>query len=401
VRVTARFDGVVTQVCQWCVSTVPVGRFCGCCGARLEGGERFPWLRPREYAVSPRESVFLPMITSSLFPHLAQPSRNPFRLAMAIMLVGLVCGSVLRTLGLLVSLAALGVPLLFVLYLWQSEVYQGMPRRVLAVAALLGASLGAGWVVLTGGLIARSYGIPMAAGFVLENVLNIGLVVSVGGALLMVLPAVIVRLMRPPVHESLDGFVIGALGALTFTGAATIARLGPQYVAGLLKSARPVRVLVESVLYGVASPLTAAAVGGLIGIVLWFRPGEWAGVHPARVRAFLGLFTAQLGLIYTALWLIDSSRLPQVPQLMLHILMTVLALIALRLGVQMALLHEKPDPSTGQPLLCLHCERVVPDMPFCPACGVAARASSRASRRQCRESPPVRDETDVPPDESV
>ena len=161
------------------------------------------------------------------------------------------------------------------------------------------------------------------------------------------------------------------------------------------------RVLVESVLYGVASPLTAAAVGGLIGIVLWFRPGEWAGVHPARVRAFIGLFTAQLGLIYTALWLIDSSRLPQVSQLMLHVLMTVLALIALRLGIQMALLHERPDPYTGQPLLCVHCERVVPDMPFCPACGVAARASSRASRRQRRESPPVRDETDVPPDGSV
>lgn len=341
------------------------------------------------------------MITSSLFPHLAQPSRNPFRLAMAIMLVGLVCGSLLRSVGPLVSLAALGVPLLFLLYLWQAEVYRGMPRHVLAVAAVFGAVLGAGWVVLTGGMIARSYGIPMAAGFVLENVLGIGLAVSVGGALLMVLPAVVVRLMRPPVRESLDGFVIGALGALAFTGAATIARLGPQFVAGMLKSARPVRMLAEAVLYGVASPLTAAAVGGLIGIVLWFRPGEWAGVHPGRVRAFLGLFTAQLVLIYTSLWLIDSSRLPQVPQLMLHIVMTALALIVLRLSIQMALLHEKPDPCTGQPLLCVHCERVVPGMPFCPACGVAARASSRASRRQRRENPPVRDDTDVPPDGSV
>jgi hypothetical protein len=399
--VTARFDGVVTQVCLWCGSTVPAGRFCGRCGAHLEAGERFPWLRPGEYAVSPRESVFLPMITSSLFPHLAQPSRNPFRLAMVIMLLGIVGGSLLRSLGPLVSLAALGVPLLFALYLWQSEVYRGMPRHVLAVAALLGAVLGAGWVVLTGGLVARSYGIPMAVGFVLEHVLGVGLAISVGGALLMVLPAVVVRVMRPPLQESLDGFVIGALGALAFTGAATIARLGPQFVAGLLRNQRPVRVLVEAVLYGVASPLTAAAVGGLIGIVLWFRPGEWAGARPGRVRAFLGLFTAQLVLIYAAIWLIDSSRLPQVQQLMLHIVMTVLALIALRLSMQMALLHEQPDPYTGDPLLCVHCERVVPDMPFCPACGVATRASSRASRRQRRESPPVRDETDVPPRGSV
>ena len=54
---------------------------------------------------------------------------------------------------------------------------------------------------------------------------------------------------------------------------------------------------------------------------------------------------------------------------------------------ELALLHEKFDPWTGKPLLCAHCDRVVPDMPFCPACGVAERASSRASRRQRRESP--------------
>ena len=91
--------------------------------------------------------------------------------------------------------------------------------------------------------------------------------------------------------------------------------------------------------------------------------------------------------IYAALWFIDSTRLSQVPKLILHIVMTVLALIALRLSMQLALLHEKFDPWTGKPLLCAHCDRVVPDMPFCPACGVAERASSRASRRQRRESP--------------
>lgn len=389
---TAGFDGVATQRCLWCGATVPSARFCGSCGAHLDGNARLPWLRPREYAVAPSESVFLPMITSSLFPHLAQPTRNPFRIAMFIMLIGLVCCSLLRVLGPAVTLAALGVPLLFVVYLWQTGIYRGMPRHLLAIAAALGAALGAGWVVLTGGLIARSYGLPMAVGFGLERILSVGLAISVFGAFLMVLPAVILRLTKPRLGESLDGFVVGALGALSFTGAATITRLAPQFVAGLISGVRPVRLLVEAVLYGVASPLTAAAVGGLIGIVLWFRPGEWAGGHRARVRAFLMFFAAQLVLIYTGLWLIDSTRLAEVPQLVLHILMTVLALIVLRVSIQLALLHERPDPYTGLPLLCMHCEKVVPDMPFCPACGVSARASSRESRRQVRDAPPIRDE---------
>ena len=67
-----------------------------------------------------------------------------------------------------------------------------------------------------------------------------------------------------------------------------------------------------------------------------------------------------------------------------------LALLLVRCAVQIALLHEAPDPATGAPVLCVHCERVVPDMPFCSACGAAARASSRTSRRMRRESPPVR-----------
>jgi hypothetical protein len=58
--------------------------------------------------------------------------------------------------------------------------------------------------------------------------------------------------------------------------------------------------------------------------------------------------------------------------------------------VHMALLREQHDPITHEPLLCEHCGHVVPDMAFCPACGVATRASSRTSRAERREARPVR-----------
>lgn len=114
------------------------------------------------------------------------------------------------------------------------------------------------------------------------------------------------------------------------------------------------------------------------------------------MRAALLAFPVLVGAIYLTLWVIDASRLTKVSQLALHIVMTALALLALRIGVQLALLHESTDPATGAPLLCSRCERVVPDMPFCPACGVAARAAPRASRTLRRESPPERIPSDQP-----
>ncbi len=384
-------DRVPTDVCGQCAATVPSGHFCGECGAELgqPAGRRLSALRLRVFAVAPKERVLVPMVSSTLFPHLPEAYRNPLRAGMVVLLAGVLGCSVLRLLAPWVTLVALGVPLLFVLYLWQSNLLRDLPNHALIIASVFGVVLGVGWVLGTGGLVARSYGISVAAGFVLQNVISLGLFISVGGAVVMMLPAVAVRLLGPP-RESLDGFVIGALGALCFTGAATTTRLAPQFVSGLIDDVRSDRLLLEAVLYGVTVPLTAAAVGGLIGILLWFRPGARAGEHPGRVRIVLALFTVLALLIYTLVWVTDASRLPKWPQVLLHVLMAVIALLTARACVQLALLFEQPDPATGGPVLCPRCERVVPDMPFCPACGTATRASSRSSRRRRRASPPVR-----------
>ena len=62
----------------------------------------------------------------------------------------------------------------------------------------------------------------------------------------------------------------------------------------------------------------------------------------------------------------------------LHVLFAAFALLALRIGLQAALLHETHDEmNPGTQVLCPHCDHVVPDTAFCPNCGVATRAASR------------------------
>jgi hypothetical protein len=225
-----------------------------------------------------------------------------------------------------------------------------------------------------------------------------GLAIPIGAAVLMVVPAILVRMLRPSTRESLDGFLIGSVGALSFTAAATLARLAPQFTTGMVARVRPVASLVvEAGIQGVAIPLTAAATGGLIGVALWFtRPPNKAYQHAGYVRVALLLAGVAVLVMHAALGQIDIARFPQGLQLGLHLAVALVALLALRIGLHLALLHEAHDPILSEPLLCPHCGHVVPDMAFCPNCGVATRASSRSSRTARRLARPVR--TDTTPD---
>jgi thymidine kinase len=85
-------------------------------------------------------------------------------------------------------------------------------------------------------------------------------------------------------------------------------------------------------------------------------------------------------IVYAGWGLIDIARVPEGVHLGLYLVMTVFALLALRVVLQAALLREEHEPGSGAPLLCANCDQVVPDMAFCATCGVATNASSRSSR---------------------
>ena len=385
--------------CPACNTEVPAGVFCGTCGAHLnpQPGDGPQWLRPRAFCASPNEHVLRPAIASSLFPHLSQFSRTPFNLGLVLVVAAMAVAVQLRLPGALVTAAALGLPLLFVIYRHQSGVYRDIPRSSLAITVAIGIALGVGWVLLTGDLVIRETGAPFDAGIAGNRVLRDGLGVAEGGALLMMIPAVVVRLVRPGTRESLNGFVIGVLSALSFTAAATFTRLAPQFAAATVAKNRPVEwLLVEAAIRGVTIPLTAACAGGLLGAALWFKRST--GHNPLRrsltsvALVFFGV--AVLG-VYATVGITDVAGLPQEAMLAWHIAMALVALLALRIGLQLALLHEQPDPIRGEPQLCLHCRNVVPEMAFCPACGAATHASSVMSRAERRQVVPL---SSPPPD---
>jgi hypothetical protein len=394
-------DSPATMECRVCRTEVPAGEFCGLCGDHLteRRGNGPSWLRIRAYGAAPGEHLLRPSLASSLFPQLPHRSRVPFRVVLGLVLVALMTFATLRMPAALITVAALGLPLLFLLYLRETDAYRDVPVGTLFLTAGLGITLGVGWVLVTGAAVARSYGVPLGTGIGAGRLLREGLGIPIASMILMLVPVVVVRLTRPPTRESLDGFMIGALGALLFTAAATITRLAPQFATGMIARSRPVSsLIVEAGIRGIAVPVTAAAVGGLIGTALWFtRPANKADQHPGYIRAALALFATAVVGVYAGLGLVDVTHIPQWLQLVLHLSVAMVALLLLRIGLHLALLHEAHDEiRSDEPVLCPHCHHVVPDMAFCPACGVATRAASQSSRRERRESRPTSREPGEP-----
>lgn len=384
----ASTDNVRFRECPACRGMVPAAAFCGRCGADLDEPAT-TWrvlLRPRVFAAAPREALPVPRITSSLFPRLAAPARKPFRLALALLLVAMVVLSVLRANMPLGVVATLGGPVVFVLYMWQTNASRDIGVRALVIAALIGAGTSVAWWFYAGRLVASSYGVTTAAGQSLLNVFAVvGLAATLGGAVLMLLPAVVIRLLRVPVN-CLDGFVIGAFGALAYAVAGTATWMMPQIVAGLLDPQSSWRLFEDAITYGVIDPVTTVALGGLVGLSLWFRPNTAVPQHRSA-RTALTVCTVSAAVLYAGVWTVDALAPPEIIEVMVKLVLATLALLTARFGLQIALLHGTPAPATGQPVLCVHCEKVVPDTAFCPACGAAARASSPGVRAQPRLIP--------------
>lgn len=387
--------GPETMECEVCQLEVPAGRYCGLCGAPLSDhrGNGPHWLRARSFSAAPGQHLLIPSVASSLFPHLSPRSRMAFLSGLALLLAALAAAALLRLPAALITVASLGLPLLFGIYLRESEVHRDVPSSTLVLTALLGAGLGIGWVLLTGEAMARAYGVPLGMGITGSRMLRDSIGVSLGGMVLMLIPALVVRFTRRGTQEALDGYAIGAFGALTYCAAATMTRLAPQFTTGMVARDRPMSgLLVEAGIRGVAVPTIAVAVGGLIGAALWFtRPPNKVHVHRGFVRVTLTLFAVGVMILYAGLGLIDIARFPQWLQFGLYIALAAIALLLLRLGVHLALLHEAQDEiHTDEPLLCIQCGHVVPDAPFCAHCGAAIHASSRSSREARRTGRPIR-----------
>jgi hypothetical protein len=369
--------------CFYCGSGVPDGFFCGTCGAHLAHGRyRGAATRAHAHAAFPDEGALRLGVVSSLFPRLPGAARGAYRVAF-----GLVAGmlAAVAAAGLqapVIAVSALAVPLLFLIY--AHETGPRDRRFPVATAAVFaaGAAVGVAWALEFGPVVSGALVPAPGSSLTSDDALVSAVAVPVLGQLLMLLPAAAARLATPGRSEALEGFTAGVVSALGVTVAVTLTELTPLLRYGnLIQDSSALANLTQAVIRGISVPLVAAAATGYISAALWKGPGAGSAAggrwltHPALATA--GALAVETGLGYA-----DDAGLPDVVLLIVHLVATASALLALRIGLHHVLLHEGQCAGPGAPRECPNCGRAGPAMPFCPDCGVAERANGQLAGRR-------------------
>ncbi|MCV7225412.1 zinc ribbon domain-containing protein [Mycolicibacterium komossense] len=379
-----------TMPCHSCDHDVPAGRFCARCGAQLSAvrGDGPRWLRIRDYAAAPGENVLQPSIVSSVFPYLSNRSSGAFRVLVWLVLATLVVLCAFQLEVAMVAAATFAPPLLFLVYLKETGVIGDLLWRVWVPTFAVGIGVGAAWALWTNGIVAESYSLGLGVEVPTARLVLDALIIPFGGLFALQLPAVLIWVSRPPRRDSLYGFAVGALGGTMFAVGATVVRLVSQIGRGEQANDQPVAdMLLEAGIRGVTMPLMAVSIGGLIGAALWYRSADGQGRRGVWTAIVVGSLAAPA--VYACVGLVDVLRITPYLQFVVHAAIALVAVLALRTGLQLAMLHEIHEPTDAeQPILCADCGHVVPDMAFCPACGVASQAASRASRAARRQDRP-------------
>ena len=299
-----------------------------------------------------------------------------FAVFLALLLVFALAG----TIAPLIATSALGVPLLFLLYIWEVDPYEGSFLPTTFVCLVIGAGLGVGWAIIGGSEVDKalfpSVGFSLTSG----SALVAAIAVPAVGQVLMCVPMLIARRMQRGPIESLDGFVAGATGALGFCLAATIDLMSPWLSNGQLTHEGFLANVTQVILRGVTLPLISAMATGFIGMAFWAKVGGRTTSARAKwltspATALVVALLVQVGLGFTDLAAISNAAL-----IGIHLAAFGVLTLATRAGMHYVLLHEALDVTIGAPRVCANCTHLVPTMAFCPQCGVAARAVARPHR---------------------
>lgn len=303
----------------------------------IKGPKGF-WLD--NYIANPGEQLMRPWLASSLFPGLPRRTQMGVGLALAAVVGLLTAFSLLRWHAPMIGVAIAGFPILLGIYLFHIGISRRVPRRSLIAVAVTGAVFGSGWAYVLNTVIADGYQSGVRFDLPERPPLIATVSWSICGTLLMLLATVVGRMLTRARKVPLDGLAVGQLGAAAFTAAGNAVLLAPQLADGVVADGRALHSLIsEAMVQGLAAPLAAAATGGMFGLALWSRRGS-------RVLSRrLGAAAAAAVVIAAGFGLIDFLGLPDNLFATGYLVLSMLAVFALRIAVHTALPGEAEQPA--------------------------------------------------------
>ncbi|MBV8194664.1 MAG: PrsW family intramembrane metalloprotease, partial [Candidatus Dormibacteraeota bacterium] len=290
---------------------------------------------------------------------------HEFRYAFAIAVVILVA---FVAAGLIVA-ALIGaiflIPVLYLIYLYEAEVYRDEPALVLGVTLIGGLLLGLLVTIVADRIL--GFALPTSG----TAVVGYALIVPIIQLIVMPLPALLLR--GRGFEETVDGLVFGVAAGLGFSVAESIVRFS-DVIANTGVRTNSASWIFPLISVAVLVPLLHGSTAGAIAASVWrSRKG-------ARARA-LSTYGIPAALIATLLfytlgqWLSNTGVGPLIVLIYQAVTIAML-LVYIRFLLHYALLEEARDLGF-HPVICFNCHRHVMAAGFCPNCGVALSASPR------------------------
>jgi RsiW-degrading membrane proteinase PrsW (M82 family) len=381
--------------CPVCSTTNPeVATFCLRCGEGLRAGVTAgARRRASNYAANPAEPVLTVGIVTTLMPHAAGSRPSTYRTALVAGALLPLLGAALGVLPFALVAAALLIPVVYILYLYDVNMWEDQPVLVVAGAALLSGALALGFTLLWREWLFHD--IAVASNLRLgelrvEEALVFGLLVPVVATLLMQIGPVLLA-SRPQFDDLLDGLTFGVVSGVSFAAVETLVTHGSViFDAPLRTRGTEVSVwiavvvtagILKPLLYGTVTGLATARFSGLGEGVDGFTGRYSRAVLEAA--AFLVLF--HLG--GYLLGLVQGAKATVLSALWSAALVAA-AVVRLRAVLHTALLEGALEAAAGGGRhatlgggYCQHCELPLLDGSlFCVACGSSVRAMSKQVR---------------------
>ncbi len=368
----SQLDGPPLVTCPHCGSAVPSGDFCGHCGAHLTANSP---RRGHAFAAVPAEGVLQLAIISTLLPHLPHRRGASFRLALVAGGALVAVLAALHLFALATVAAVFVVPVLYLIYLYEVEVYESEPWLVIGATMVVGVLLGIAFTNLSGAPLSQL----QITGDRDTAFLLAGIAIPVVAQALMLLGPLFLYLFRERFREPLDGLSFGAASALGFTLASALTQFWPLLTGPLVGTGSALDWAVRLTRAGLLVMLVNACTTGMVTAAIWLRRYDRRRTgRPWRSSVLAALIVA-FG-VQIALGMVTFA----VPDLILNVVVlaavTALVLVFLRVVIHDALLVEGAEHEIGPDAPCPECHRIVPTMAFCPSCGAARAAASKQGR---------------------
>ena len=253
--------------CDRCGEETPPLEYCVRCGNRLAAVSPGRGIRA-EYAAAPHERLIGVHVASTIFPQLPRADMESFRVGLMIAVSAIVILAALGQFPAALAVAAVAVPFLVAIYLYDVDIYEDEPLRVIAFTM--------GWGAVSGilaALMIRSLqpgGAATAAGLSTTYLLEFGVVVPlVGFAIILAGPLALLR--YPKFNDVLDGTTFGVTSAVSFLGAGALVAAFDLTRAGNAPPGETLPRIVLLLSTGIALPLLAAGVTGAALGTVWMR----------------------------------------------------------------------------------------------------------------------------------